>query len=271
MKTILIPLLAMILAESPPPPTLTGPTECEVGESVWLDIEGVSVADMRTSTINVFPDGSSVEYRVFVDIMTGNPAIWFEANEVGEFDVQVIVPSCSIPEVPQQDEFTRDEVLQLMDGIEPTFIELKWKIVAGGGPNPPPPTPVPPIPPDPPEEDETTEGPLWSITMANPTRISADDQEVMLEINEFCDLKTNVRRLQLSPDSQQADGTQDPLASSVADAIKKKGGDPNEPWIALVQKVKGKEESMIHSLQELPSRPEQITGEIETILSLQEN
>ena len=71
--------------------TVTGPQEVDVGRSVWLEVEGISVAELQAGETHVFPQGADVELRTLQDL-SGTILIWFRPNEPGQFDILVIVP-----------------------------------------------------------------------------------------------------------------------------------------------------------------------------------
>jgi hypothetical protein len=111
---------------------MVGPREVAVGRSVWLDLEGISVDELRSGEVNIFPRGRDVQIRPFQDL-AGNPVLWFESNERGQFDIYIVAA-------------------HLVDGAA-RIKSASWTIQVG------PPTPPPPDPEDPTSPEDPTENP----------------------------------------------------------------------------------------------------------------
>jgi len=101
---------------------ISGPEAVDVGRSIWLDVTGVTVAELSNGQINVFPQGSA-QIRVLQDLR-GTILLWAEFGKPGAYDVQVVAP--------------------YIDGDVAKLKSLVWRIQVGQGPNPPPEDPTDP-------------------------------------------------------------------------------------------------------------------------------
>ena len=120
--------LILLLALCDPGPTMSGPEGVvPVGRSVWLDIDGITVAELNAGSVDVFPRGQDVEVRLLQDLR-GQILVCFCANEpspAGQYDILVVAP--------------------YLDGDAAKLKRAEWTIKTGEAPDPPDP-PIPPSP-----------------------------------------------------------------------------------------------------------------------------
>lgn len=125
MRSLLL-LLACTGPAAAPEVAITGPDEVvPIGKSVWLEVSGITVAELQRGAVDVFPKGYDVELRVLQDLR-GTILIWFcanEANALQQYDILVTAP--------------------YLEGKVPSQKRLEWTIKTGEAPNPPPPPPPP--------------------------------------------------------------------------------------------------------------------------------
>jgi hypothetical protein len=100
--------------------------QATVGESVWLEVDTLTLADLDAGAVYVFPSGCDVGLRVLQD-RRGSVIVWFCAserapNDRGQYDILLVAPIAGEP---------------------PTLKRLAWTIRTGAGPQPPPKPPGP--------------------------------------------------------------------------------------------------------------------------------
>lgn len=110
--------------------------QATVGESVWLEVDNLSLQDLDHGAVYVFPSGCDVGLRVLQD-RRGSVVLWFCAkqrapNDRGQYDVLLVAPIVgAVADVPE-------------------LKRLQWAIQTGSAPQPPPgPGPAPAPTPDP--------------------------------------------------------------------------------------------------------------------------
>jgi|GEM_PF-6976313 len=112
-------------------PSMTGPEDIvPIGKSVWLEVDGVTVPELRGGNVSVYPSGylESSHVRVLQDLR-GTILVWVEIakdNPLRQYDVVVTVAR--------------------LEGEQPIIHRLAWTIKTGEAPNPPPGPDPPPAP-----------------------------------------------------------------------------------------------------------------------------
>lgn len=121
--------------------SIKGPDDVvPIGKSVWLEVTGVTVEELQTGSIDVFPKGYDVQLRVLQDLR-GTILVWFEAGEANalqQYDILVVAPRIKVEGAGAEQTTTA------------SLLRLDWTIKTGKAPNPPPdpdkPTPDDPAP-----------------------------------------------------------------------------------------------------------------------------